>query len=202
MANDLRQITALAISLDGDNVDTDRIIPAQYVVAGLTFDGIENWVFAGDRAAAVRDGVAHPFDRHPKPAETILIVGANFGCGSSREHAPQALARWGVRAIIGQSFGEIFFRNCNNIGVLCCCPDITDKREIELWARAPVDGTYVTLNVQDQVLIYPSGSLAVTIPKAVKDRVLSGRSDVLDDMMEAQVTVPKIESRLPYITGW
>jgi len=196
----LREINAQAILLKGDNIDTDRIIPAQYVVSRLTFNGIEDWVFNGDRAMAAKNGLIHPFDRSPKPSEAILIVEENFGCGSSREHAPQALARWGIRAIIGRSFGDIFYRNSNNIGLICCTVASSDIDRYEGWSLGAVG--CMTLDIQTETAIHLGGPLKVNVPQAVKKRLLSGNIDTLSQMYAMVKKASQIEARLPYINHW
>ena len=109
-------VAGRGLPLAGDDIDTDRIMPARHLRA-ITFDGLEQHLFGDDRAHAARDGRTHPVDDPRFAGASLMVVNSNFGCGSSREHAPQGIVRWGIRGIIGESFSEIFFGNAVMLGL-------------------------------------------------------------------------------------
>ena len=131
--SDTKRITTSGrgVVVDGNDIDTDRIIPARYLRC-ITFDGLGEHAFEDDRAQMRAQQHTHPFDDPARQQASILVVGRNFGCGSSREHAPQALMRWGrgICAIIGESFAEIFFGNCTAIGVPCLTASVVDLQAL------------------------------------------------------------------------
>ena len=165
------QVTGSGIPLLLDDIDTDRIIPARFLRC-VTFDGLGEHAFEDDR----EQDKSHPFDDARFQQGAILISGRNFGCGSSREHAPQALMRWGVKAVIAESFAEIFFGNCTTLGI-------------------PVD--LMTSQVRTQGL-----TCDVTILESARSSLTTGNWDFLGQLLEGDVAVKQTAATLPYMSGY
>jgi 3-isopropylmalate/(R)-2-methylmalate dehydratase small subunit len=193
------------IPVRGDDIDTDRIMPARFL-RSVTFDGLEQHVFIDDRAAAARAGTPHPFDQPQYQGAAILLVNGNFGCGSSREHAPQGLQRWGIRAVIGESFSEIFFGNAVMIGLPCVTAAAADiDRLMALVEREP--HTTVTIDIVNGrcQVVSPGGvteTFAVAMPPHVRDAFRTGAWDTTGLMLEDYAQVDATAARLPYIAGF
>jgi len=195
-------ITGPGIALDGNDVDTDRIIPARYLRC-VTFDGLGEHAFEDDRAQLKASGARHPFDDPARQHARVLLVDRNFGCGSSREHAPQALARWedGIAAIVGESFAEIFFGNCVALGIPCATASGEDiqklKQAIALEPTLPV-------SVDLEKLEARSGSvrISISIPEGAHKQLLTGRWDSSTELLEGKNQVAEKSSGLPYFAHW
>ena len=193
-----QRITAVegrALPLRGDDIDTDRIIPARYLRT-VSFEGLEQHVFEDDRKSS-----RHPFDDGRYGGARVLVVQGNFGCGSSREHAPQALYRWGIRAIVGESFSDIFFGNAALIGLPCVSA-----------ARADIDALMALVEQEPRTdvrvdltnLTCRAGALtcAVTVAAAVRDAFVAGTWDTTGMLLEDFDRVRAVAARLPYLTGF
>ena len=193
-------ITGRAVPLRGDDIDTDRIMPARFLRA-VSFDGLETHVFEDDRRAGAAAGARHPFDDPARAGAPVLLVNRNFGCGSSREHAPQALARWGVRAIVGESFAEIFFSNAVALGVPCvaACPEDVQAL-MALVERDPA----ATVSVDLKGLIVRAGGIEApcTIPSAARSAFLAGTWDATALLTAEFEAVRAAAARLPYLVGF
>jgi 3-isopropylmalate/(R)-2-methylmalate dehydratase small subunit len=191
-------ITGTALPLRGDDIDTDRIIPARYL-RSITFDGLDRFVFEDDRKGMTAGGHAvHPFDDRRYRGASVLLVQRNFGCGSSREHAPQAIQRWGIGVIVGESFSDIFFGNSVVIGLPC----VTASRgDIEaLMAAVEADPSVVLrIDLAAQSCVSPAGTRAVMMPASVRDAFLTGAWDTTGLLLERFDEVHARAARLPYI---
>jgi 3-isopropylmalate/(R)-2-methylmalate dehydratase small subunit len=193
-------ITGRAVALRGEDIDTDRIMPARFLRA-VSFDGIEAHVFEDDRRAEAAAGARHPFDDPARAGAAVLLVNRNFGCGSSREHAPQALARWGVKAIVGESFAEIFFSNATALGVPCVSvgPD-TVQALMSLVERDP--SAVVSVDLAALTVRGEGISAACTMPTAARRAFLAGTWDATALLTADFETVRAAAARLPYLGGF
>jgi 3-isopropylmalate/(R)-2-methylmalate dehydratase small subunit len=189
-----------AVTVRGNDIDTDRVIPARFLTR-VVFDGLGPLVFADDRAAAARGGRVHPMDAPGAQGASILFVNKNFGCGSSREHAPQALARWGIRAIVGESFAEIFFGNCVAMGVPCVTAgEASMLRLMEANEREPQTG--FTVDLEQMAISFAGTSLPVSLLAATREQFLTGRWDSTSELLEAEAQIRSLAATLPYWNGW
>jgi 3-isopropylmalate/(R)-2-methylmalate dehydratase small subunit len=193
-------ITGRAVALRGEDVDTDRIMPARFL-RSVSFDGLEAHVFEDDRRAEAAAGARHPFDDPTRAGAAVLLVNRNFGCGSSREHAPQALARWGVRAIVGESFAEIFFSNATALGVPCVC--VRPEAVQALMALVERDAEAVVSVDLESLTVRSSGiEAACTMPAAARSAFLAGTWDATALLTADFDAVRAAAARLPYIGGF
>lgn len=190
----VKQITGTGIPLQGNDIDTDRIIPARFLKC-VTFDGLGEQAFADDRAAL--EG-RHPFDQPRYQNATILVVNRNFGCGSSREHAPQAIARWGIQAVLGESFAEIFFGNCVAIGIPC----LTAAAETVAQVQAALESNpslSVTLDLDSQTVQFGDQSAVVSMPEGVRQAFLAGTWDACGQLVANGEAIRATAAKLPYV---
>lgn len=192
----IEQITGRAIPLVLDDIDTDRIIPARYLRC-VTFEGLGEHVFEDDR----KQMPGHPFDDPRFQGAEILIAGRNFGCGSSREHAPQALMRFGIKAIVGESFAEIFFGNCTANGIpAVCVPSGETKKIADSVLANPAQVLKLDLvakNVQCGGLLIPC-----TMQEGARQSLVTGNWDFLGQLVEAAPQIRQTAARLPYMKNF
>jgi len=194
----ISKITGRALPMRGNDIDTDRIIPARYLTA-VTFDGLERHVFEDDRKSAGGPYNRHPFDVSHFQGAAVLLVNANFGCGSSREHAPQALQRWGIQVVVGESFAEIFFGNSGMIGMPCVTASAADVAALmDLAEREPATEFAVDLVAGS----CRAGALTVPIglPPKMLEAFTSGAWDTTGMLLDRFDEVQATAKRLPYAT--
>ena len=191
------KVRGSAIALRGDDIDTDRIIPARYLKC-VTFDHLGENVFADDRNELAGK---HPFDKEENQGSSILIVNGNFGCGSSREHAPQALMRWGIRAIIGESFAEIFYGNCLSIGLPCVTSVESKIQQMQEIAEANNDQGW-SLDIDREELIFKNQSWSINIEQVSKDMFREGTWDATSKLISQQEALFEKLNTLPYLNGF
>ena len=196
MTSRIERIDGRGLVMPGDDIDTDRIIPARFLKA-ITFDGLEAHVFEDDRAHAAAAGGRHPFDDPASRDARILFVNANFGCGSSREHAPQAIARRGIRAVVGESFAEIFAGNALMIGLPCLTVARDDMRRLmDVVQGSP--GVSCQVDLQANRVTAGSVSVAASMPSAAREALISGTWDATAALLEDYGAVEAVAERLPY----
>ena len=187
------KVSGNCISLIGDDIDTDRIIPARFLKC-VDFESLGDAVFEDDRKDL---NGKHPFDLKSNQNAAILIVNSNFGCGSSREHAPQALMRWGIKAIIGESFAEIFYSNCVAIGIPC----FTLAKEYikSLQARAETGDLFFEIDIKNVIAKEGSKQHNLELKESSKKMFLSGEWDATSTLLKNIKLIESKMNNLPYI---
>jgi 3-isopropylmalate/(R)-2-methylmalate dehydratase small subunit len=190
------RITGRALPLRGDDIDTDRIMPARFLKA-VSFEGLDQHLFEDDRRA----DASHAFNDSRYAGATILVVNANFGCGSSREHAPQGLARAGFRAVVGASFSEIFQGNAAMLGVPCFVAGAADIERLQALVESAPE-TAIDLDVAAGTITAGSLRIASSLPGAMRDAFLSGQWNPTAMLLDRFDEVSAVAGRLPYIRGF
>jgi 3-isopropylmalate/(R)-2-methylmalate dehydratase small subunit len=193
----IKQIKGRAVYLPGDAIDTDRIIPARFMKC-VTFDGLGEFLFYDVRKNDDGSDREHPLNESRFKGATLLLSGSNFGCGSSREHAPQALYRYGFRGIIAESYAEIFFGNCTTLGIPCLC---MEKPAIQALAAA-IDrdpNLEITLDVESAEVRYLNQVSPATIRDSARTVLINGRWDPIGDLLEGLDQVHAVASKLSYM---
>jgi 3-isopropylmalate/(R)-2-methylmalate dehydratase small subunit len=195
-AGPVAQVTGPGLPLRGDDIDTDRIMPARFLKA-VSFEGLEGHLFEDDRAANTH----HAFGDPRYTGASVLVVNANFGCGSSREHAPQGLARAGFRAMIGRSFSEIFQGNSAMLGVPCFVAGDDAIEQLQALIEAAPETT-ITADVATGVVTAGSLRVEAALPPALRDGFLSGQWNPTAMLLDRFDEVRAVASSLPYIRGF
>jgi 3-isopropylmalate/(R)-2-methylmalate dehydratase small subunit len=192
----ITHVSGRALPLRGNDIDTDRIMPARFLVA-VSFEGLDKHLFEDDRKADPR----HPFNDSRYAGASVLVVNANFGCGSSREHAPQGLARAGFRAVIGESFSEIFQGNAAMLGLPCFSVDRADAERLQALVESTPDAT-ISAEVASGAIVAGPLTLHASLPPALRDAFLSGQWNPTAMLLDKFEEVRAVAARLPYIRGF
>jgi 3-isopropylmalate/(R)-2-methylmalate dehydratase small subunit len=194
--NEIKQVTGTGIPLLLDDIDTDRIIPARYLRC-VTFDGLGEHAFEDDR----QQDPNHPFDQARFKNASVLLGGRNFGCGSSREHAPQALMRWGINAVVAESFAEIFFGNCTALGIPAVCCSRADLTA--MGAAIESDPTIpVAVNLETLKVSVGAKSYDCRIPESARNSLITGQWDFLGLLLDAESEIEATADRIPYLNAF
>jgi 3-isopropylmalate/(R)-2-methylmalate dehydratase small subunit len=195
MVQTITTVEGRAVPMRGADIDTDRIIPGRFLRT-VTFENLEQHVFEDDRKAG-----GHPFDDPRYTGASILLANANFGCGSSREHAPQALQRWGIQAVVGESFAEIFFGNSMMIGMPCLTASAADVERLQALVEEQ-PGTRLRLDLAAGRCEAGSFRCAVTLPPRSREAFLTGAWDTTGMLLDRFEQVEAAAARLPYVAGF
>ncbi|MGB0153951.1 MAG: 3-isopropylmalate dehydratase small subunit [Verrucomicrobiales bacterium] len=196
----LEKITSVSgkgVYVPGSDIDTDRIIPARFMKC-VTFDGLGEYLFYDVRHDADGQLKDHPLNEDRFADASILLSGINFGCGSSREHAPQAIYRAGFRAVIAQSFAEIFFGNCATLGVPCVIASADDIDNV----AAAVDtdpSTDITIDVEAKVVRYGNSEISIEIPDSARDAFLAAQWDPIGELLDGEDEISETAGKLSYM---
>lgn len=196
------RVSGTGIPVRGNDIDTDQIIPARFMKV-VTFDGLGEFAFFDQRFDENDDQKDHPFNERRFQNASVLVVNANFGCGSSREHAPQALMRWGIDAIVGESFAEIFAGNCLALGI----PTVTADEEIITELQSVVENhpdTEITVEIETETVTYENEAddrtaVDVNVDPAQRTALVEGIWDTTALMKSNAQTIKATAAELPYI---
>jgi 3-isopropylmalate/(R)-2-methylmalate dehydratase small subunit len=198
----VKQVAGKPIPLRGNDIDTDRIIPARFMKA-ITFDGLGQYAFYDVRFDAEGRQKAHPMNdpRFQAKGPRVAVVNKNFGCGSSREHAPQAMLHWGIKAIVGESFADIFFGNCVALGIPCVTASEADIAELTAAIERDPSQAMV-VDIEALTVSYGDKVYKVAMPAGTRQQLLEGTFDATRILLQAADQVRETAKRLPYVDGF
>jgi 3-isopropylmalate/(R)-2-methylmalate dehydratase small subunit len=195
----ITSVTGRAVNVPGNDIDTDRIIPARFMKC-VTFDGLGEYLFYDMRKNADGTDKPHPLNEARYKGATILLSGMNFGCGSSREHAPQALQKYGIRAVVAEGFAEIFYGNSTTLGMPCVTASRADIERIAAAVEAD-PGTEIVLDLVNQQIAFAGQTVPGTLRESARDALVNGRWDPIGELLEGAEAAGQIAGRLLYMTA-
>jgi len=193
----INQVSGSAVYVPGDDIDTDRIIPARFMKC-VTFDGLGEYLFHDVRYDEQGQEKIHSLNDDRFGGSSIMLSGKNFGCGSSREHAPQSLYRAGFRAIIAGNFAEIFFGNSINLGIPCVAMDAENRASLAQWIETNA-GTPITVDVDLLEVRAGDVSFPCEMRAGARESLLNGAWDPLDELLSASPEVEQVAKQLKYV---
>ncbi len=194
---EIKEISGRSLVIKGDDIDTDRIIPARFLKC-VSFSALGEQVFADDRKELEGN---HPFDLDQNKGAIILVVNDNFGCGSSREHAPQALMRWGIRLIIGESFAEIFFGNCLALGIPCMTASKQKINKLQTLVNQHPNQIW-DFNLQELSIANQKESFKLNLEEGAYKMLYSGKWDATSQLLDAEEKINNTVKNLPYLNNF
>jgi 3-isopropylmalate/(R)-2-methylmalate dehydratase small subunit len=196
----ITRISGRGLPLRGNDIDTDRIIPARFLKS-VSFEGLETHLFEDDIAQAREQNAGHALIDPAYAGASILVVNRNFGCGSSREHAPQAIRRKGFRAVVGESFSEIFFGNSVALGMPCVTGAAADVAHLQtMIEQAPA--VEITIDIEAAKLQCGDWRMPISLPAAARESFVDGSWDATGLLLDRFEEVEATKQRLPYVSGW
>jgi 3-isopropylmalate/(R)-2-methylmalate dehydratase small subunit len=195
----ITRVSGRAVQVPGNDIDTDRIIPARYLKC-VTFDGLGEFLFYDVRKNADGSDKPHPLNEARFKGASILLSGANFGCGSSREHAPQALQKYGIKAVIAEGFAEIFYGNSTTLGMPCVAASREDISRIAAAVEADPK-TEVSIDLVAQRVSFAGQTAAVSVRDSARDALVNGRWDPIGELLDGAADAAKVAGRLSYMSA-
>lgn len=196
----ITKVSGPAVYVPGSDIDTDRIIPARFMKC-VTFDGLGEYFFYDVRHNPADDSLTdHPLNDSKYKGAKVLLTGVNFGCGSSREHAPQALYRYGLRAVIAESFAEIFFGNCATLGIPCVTATTEDVKKLAALIEAN-PSLEVTVDVEKCRVFFGDDNFTVHIPDTARDALIAGQWDPIAELLESETKVAATADAVGYLAN-
>ncbi len=195
----ITQVTGRGVYVAGNDIDTDRIIPARFMKC-VSFDGLGEFLFYDVRKNADGTDKPHPLNDPRHAGATILLSGANFGCGSSREHAPQAIQKYGFKAVIAENFAEIFFGNSTTLGMPCMSATREDIAKIAAAIEKDPD-LEITIDVASRQIRFGGQSVPATLRDTAHDALVNGRWDAIGELMDGREAILALTKQLPYMAA-